>query len=54
MTEETPIVAMLEAYEKKRADRWHMPGHKGGIAPMPGAWDVTEVQGTDNLQHPSE
>ncbi len=54
MTEETPIVAMLEAYEKKRADRWHMPGHKGGIAPLPGAWDVTEVQGTDNLHHPAE
>ena len=54
MTEKTPIIAMLEAYDKRRTDRWHMPGHKGEFPPLSGAWDVTEVQGTDNLHHPTE
>jgi len=35
-------------------DRWHMPGHKGLIGSMPGSWDVTEVEGSDNLHHPCE
>ena len=32
----------------------HMPGHKRNLAPVPGLpydWDVTEVEGTDDLHH---
>lgn len=54
MKEEMPIRQMLEAYDKKNMDRWHMPGHKGLIGSMPGSWDVTEVEGSDNLHHPCE
>ena len=54
MKNQMPIQAMLEAYAGKNMDRWHMPGHKGNIESMPGSWDVTEVEGSDNLHHPSE
>lgn len=33
MTEKTPIIAMLEAYDKRRTDRWHMPGIKANFPP---------------------
>lgn len=54
MKQEMPIRRMLEEYDRKNMDRWHMPGHKGRIESMPGSWDVTEVDGSDNLHHPCE
>lgn len=33
MTEKMPIIAMLEAYSKRRTDRWHMPGIKANSLP---------------------
>lgn len=48
----------LDGYRRQDTARFHMPGHKGtgmsgffssGLA----AWDVTEINGTDNLYSPS-
>lgn len=64
MTDERmPIVEGLARYQKEKIKRFHMPGHKAN-----GAWrqeledihrnmyafDVTEVDGTDNLHMPQE
>ena len=54
MKDQLPIRRMLEEYDRKNMDRWHMPGHKGTIESFPGSWDVTEVDGSDNLHHPTE
>ncbi len=44
----------LEAYCGLDRYPMHMPGHKRRLAPVPGLpydWDVTEVEGTDDLHH---
>lgn len=47
----------LDKYSESVDKRYHMPGHKGIISwpPIKNAlkYDVTEVEGTDNLMHPS-
>lgn len=45
----------LQAYAKESKIPMHMPGHKrnpGFEMDNPYSWDVTEVEGTDNLYHP--
>lgn len=45
----------LEAYGESGIYPMHMPGHKRNLSPAPGlpyAWDVTEVEGMDDLHHP--
>lgn len=48
----------LKKYSKEVKYRFHMPGHKGliGLDPLKKIldYDVTEVDGTDNLMHPNE
>ncbi len=44
----TPVKDMLEAYAKKKACRFHMPGHKGAYTPN-GAHDITELYFSDDL-----
>lgn len=46
------LSTQLEEYCEKGKYPMHMPGHKRNLAPAPGlpyTWDVTEVQGTDDL-----
>lgn len=64
MTEQKmPIMEGLAAYRDQRITRFHMPGHKGNLGFMRVleeirqnmyAFDVTEVEGTDNLHMPQE
>ena len=48
---------ILKKYSDSGIYPFHMPGHKRNVARMPGwePWriDVTEVEGTDNLHHPT-
>ena len=48
----TPIVDFLRRYAESDTLRLHMPGHKGqsllGMEP----WDITEIDGADDLFHP--
>lgn len=49
------MLLMLERYVKEEPVRFHMPGHKGrGLPFFPdmAAYDITELEGTDNLLHP--
>ncbi|MCT4662593.1 MAG: aminotransferase class I/II-fold pyridoxal phosphate-dependent enzyme [Tissierellales bacterium] len=50
------IEKSLDAYSNEVEKRYHMPGHKAAFAwePLENAlkYDVTEVDGTDNLMHP--
>lgn len=45
---------MLERYVAEDALRFHMPGHKGLIDMPGGAFDLTEVPGSDSLFDPSD
>lgn len=45
---------MLERYVAEDTLRFHMPGHKGMLDLPGGAYDVTEVPGTDTLFDPRE
>ncbi|WP_034629746.1 aminotransferase class I/II-fold pyridoxal phosphate-dependent enzyme [Desulfotruncus alcoholivorax] len=57
---EVPIVIALEHFSRKKPLRFHVPGHGGGRAiyselrkaNLPG-WDVTELDGLDDLHSPS-
>ena len=45
----------LQAYAKSGKIPMHMPGHKRNSSfsmANPYEWDVTEVEGLDNLHHP--
>ena len=47
----------LQAYAEQGKTPMHMPGHKRNASffmKNPYEWDVTEVEGTDNLYHPRE
>lgn len=48
---DTPICDFVRDYAQKSPLRLHMPGHKGvpGLGPEP--WDLTEIQGADELYH---
>lgn len=48
---DTPICDFVQEYAEKAPLRLHMPGHKGipGLGPEP--WDLTEVEGADELYH---
>lgn len=51
---ESVLQEQLEAYCSSGMYPMHMPGHKRHLAPVPGLpydWDVTEVEGTDDLHH---
>ena len=45
----TPICDFVRRYQESAAVRFHMPGHKGqpflGFEP----WDITEIDGADEL-----
>lgn len=43
---DTPICNFLEEYKKKKAIRFHMPGHKGKNGCE---YDITEISGADDL-----
>lgn len=46
---------MLESYVSSEPVRFHMPGHKGRGLPLfpdTAAYDITEIEGSDNLLHP--
>ncbi|MFI3175024.1 MAG: amino acid decarboxylase [Bacillota bacterium] len=49
----TPIVDFVKAYASQNPHRFHMPAHKGkphlGFEPL----DITEIDGADDLYHPS-
>lgn len=48
------LQAQLESYAAKGLYPFHMPGHKRRLAPapdLPYTWDVTEVEGLDDLHH---
>ena len=46
---ELPLYNAIKRYAQKSPARFHMPGHKGALSPF----DVTEVNGTDDLHSPS-
>ena len=48
--QELPLFNAIKTYAGKSPARFHMPGHKGALSPF----DVTEVEGTDNLHSPHE
>lgn len=55
----TPLLSALLKHARSGRQRWHMPGHLGGLAWPAGlaenlaAIDVTELPGTDDLNHPA-
>lgn len=54
---DTPILDMLKKVNEENRTRFYMPGHKGGR--LMGDWeslfsfDITEIEGADNLHEPS-
>lgn len=55
---DTPIIKGLIKYNNENNVRFHMPGHKGRtiyeLGELIPQIDVTEVDGTDNLQNPQD
>lgn len=49
---QTPIVDFVKNYAKKRVARFHMPGHKGKKVLFAEQFDITEIDGADNLSAP--
>lgn len=43
----------LGEYAAREATRFHMPGHKGFGLHIPPSWDVTEIEGMDDLHGPT-
>ena len=54
--EQLPILRMLQEYENKEMLRMHVPSHKGKIEEWGnlGKWDITEIEGSDNLHAPND
>lgn len=48
----TPIVDFVKAYQAQGISRLHMPGHKGASFLGCEPYDITEIQGADDLYHP--
>ena len=48
---DTPVVDFVKKYAKENKARFHMPGHKG--VPFSGSepFDITEIDGADDLYH---
>ena len=49
----TPIFDFLRRYAESDTLRLHMPGHKGTSLLGMEAWDITEIDGADDLFHPA-
>ena len=49
----TPIYDFVQNYIKSNTARLHMPGHKGVSFLGPEAFDITEIQGADELYAPT-
>ncbi len=47
-----PLVNALEEYRRRRPVRLHVPGHGGKLMDGLGGFDVTELEGLDDLHHP--
>ena len=49
----TPIYDFLKDYKNKKSIRLHMPGHKRALMEFenPYSFDITEIDGFDNLHH---
>lgn len=45
----TPIFDFVRAYAAKNPTRFHMPGHKGRRFLGMESWDITEIEGADEL-----
>ena len=49
----TPIFDFLRRYAESDTLRLHMPGHKGQSLLGMESWDITEIDGADDLFHPA-
>ena len=49
---QTPIVDFVKKYAVKKVARFHMPGHKGKKVLFAEQFDITEIDGADNLSAP--
>ena len=49
----TPVRDFIDYYRQSGMARLHMPGHKGHGPLGCEAWDLTEIQGADDLADPS-
>ena len=49
----TPVRDFIDYYRQSGMTRLHMPGHKGHGPLGCEAWDLTEIQGADDLADPS-
>ena len=49
---QTPIVEFIKKYARKKSVRFHMPGHKGKRVFLGEKFDITEIDGADNLSAP--
>lgn len=49
---QTPIVDFIKKYARKKMARFHMPGHKGKKVFLGESFDITEIDGADNLSAP--
>ena len=49
----TPICDFVRQYAKTRPIRLHMPGHKGRGPLGAERWDITEIDGADDLFAPA-
>ena len=47
----TPICDFVKAYQQRHTLRLHMPGHKGRSFLGAEPWDITEIDGADELYH---
>lgn len=47
----TPIIDFVKEYSEQGGSRFHMPGHKGVARLGCEAWDITEIEGADDLYH---
>ena len=50
---DTPIRSFIDKYVSSGTLRLHMPGHKGRSVTGPEPWDITEIDGADELFHPN-
>ena len=55
----TPFLDKIAEIAEKNSPRFFVPGHKGKEDALPffgqlTRWDITEIDGADNLQHPEE
>lgn len=62
LQQQTPLLDAIAQHVHRQADRWHTPGHKGRwtdsywketIGQPALDWDVTELDGLDNLHQPN-